>query len=89
MVTIIVLVITLPVALWMILLVRLWTLRKDQVARALDFSSLFDGTYRAREILSQELYSDEGRRLLPWARAGAVLVIVGFLTGMFLISRRM
>lgn len=89
MVTIIVLVITLPVALWTILMVRLWTFRKDRVAHARDFSSLFDGTYRAREILSLDLYTDEGRRLVPWVRASAVLVVVGFLTGMFLISRRM
>jgi hypothetical protein len=81
-----VVVITLPIAIWMVLLARLWTFRKDRGGLAEGTSSLYDGTYRAREILSPSLYTEDGRRLLPWVWAGGVLVVAGFVVGMFLFS---
>jgi hypothetical protein len=84
-----ILVAAVPVVLSTVLTLWLWRYRKDCARRGWDIASLYDGTYRAREILSEALYTTEGRRLLPWVRASVVLVVLGFLVGLVLISRTM
>lgn len=86
---IIVVVFTVPTVLWVVLLLRLAALRKDRVGPRRYFGSPLDGTLLLHEVLSEDLYSDEGRRLLHWVRGSLVLLIVGFLAGLVLIARRM
>jgi hypothetical protein len=86
---IIVALLTVPAALWVLLLLRLSALRKDRVGPRRYFGSPLDGTLLLHEVLSEDLYTDEGRRLLPWVRGSLVLLIAGFLAGLILIARRM
>lgn len=82
----IVMLIGVPAIVWLLLLLRITKARKDRAGHHSPVGGAFDGML-PHDLFSRDLYTEEGKRLIPWLRAALILLAVGCLIALGLVAR--
>jgi hypothetical protein len=81
------LIVAVPAASWVLLILRLSALRKDRRGPDTFFASPFSGALLPHDLLSRDMYSTRGQRLLPWVWSCFGLLVIAAIAALGLIYR--
>lgn len=80
------LVVLLPGITWLILLTRITALRKNRYGDDSYFANPGRYAMLLHEVFDKDVYTDEGKKLLPWLKVNLVALIVSFFAFLWLIA---